>query len=211
MPTNNFKIFDENATNLMDDVTYDNYAQRLNGVQTGVANSELHNKTLFQVSKMVYALAQLMNANGLDASDNIIPTTFVNNLSASLLQKVADKASSSDVTTGTDNSKWVSPFDVKNAISNFGSDVLVFTNKTVLSSSFISDTTYTDYPYRATISLPGVSSEMVPIVAFSYNDSVNSKLCNIATTYAGGVYIYAKEIPTSPVAIDTIICIGASK
>ena len=211
MPTNNFKIFDENAANLMDDVTYDSYAQRLNGVQTGVANSELHNKTLFQVSKMVYALSQLMNANGKDATDSIAISTFVNNLSASLLQKVADKANSSDVTTGTNNTKWVSPADVKSAIGNFGADALVFTNQLVPVASFVSNTTYADYPFRASVTLSGVTADMVPLVVFSYNDSVNSKLCNIATTYAGGIYIYAKEKPTSPVVIDTVICIGASK
>lgn len=211
MPTNNFKIFDENAANLMDDVTYESYAQRLNGVQTGVANSELHNKTLFQVSKMVYALAQLMNANGKDATDSIVLSTFVNNLSATLLQKVADKASSSDVTTGTNNTKWVSPADVKRAIGNFGADVLVFTSQSVPVASFVSNTTYTDYPFRASVTLSGVTADMVPVVIFSHNDSVNSKLCNIATTYAGGIYIYAKEKPASPVTIDTVICIGASK
>ena len=211
MPTNNFKIFDENAANLMDDVTYESYAQRLNGVQTGVANSELHNKTLFQVSKMVYALAQLMNANGKDATDSIAISTFVNNLSASLLQKVADKASSSDVTTGTDNTKWVSPADVKSAIASFGADALVFTNQSVPVASFVSNTTYADYPFRASVTLSGVTADMVPLVVFSYNDSVNSKLCNIAATYAGGIYIYAKEKPASPVVIDTVICIGASK
>ena len=211
MPTNNFKIFDENAANLMDDVTYESYAQRLNGVQTGVANSELHNKTLFQVSKMVYALAQLMNANGKDAKDSIVISTFVNNLSATLLQKVADKASSSDVTTGTNNTKWVSPADVKSAIGNFGAEVLVFTNQSVPVASFVSNTTYADYPFRASVTLSGVTADMVPVVIFSHNDSVNSKLCNIAATYAGGIYIYAKEKPASPVVIDTVICIGASK
>lgn len=106
MPTNNFKLFDENKANMMTDEEYAINQQRLNGVQSGVASSQLQNKTLYQTALMCYALAQLMAANGYDANDANAVSTFVNNLSSSVLQKVADKASVDDVERKVAG-KWV--------------------------------------------------------------------------------------------------------
>ena len=106
MPTNNFKLFDENKANMMADEEYAQNAQRLNGVQSGVASSQLQNKTLYQTALMCYALAQLMAANGYDANDANAVSTFVNNLSLSVLQKVADKASADDIKNKVAG-KWV--------------------------------------------------------------------------------------------------------
>ena len=106
MPKNNFKLFDENKSNMMADVDYNVNQQRLNGVQSGVASSQLQNKTLYQTALMCYALAQLMTANGYDANDADAVSTFVNNLSLSMVQKVVDKASAKDITDKTAG-KWV--------------------------------------------------------------------------------------------------------
>lgn len=107
MPTNNFKLFDENKANMMSDTDYAANQQRLNGVQSGIASSQLQNKTLYQTALMCYALAQIMAANGYDANDANAVSTFVNNLSLSMVQKVVDKASDEDISSGNDN-KWVS-------------------------------------------------------------------------------------------------------
>ena len=106
MPTNNFKLFDENKANMMTDDDYAINQQRLNGVQSGVASSQLQNKTLYQTALMCYALAQLMAANGYDANDANAVSTFVNNLSLSMVQKVVDKASADDVANKVAG-KWV--------------------------------------------------------------------------------------------------------
>lgn len=106
MPKNNFKLFDENKSNMMTDVEYNTNAQRLNGVQSGVASSQLQNKTLYQTALMCYALAQIMAANGYDANDADAVSTFVNNLSLSMVQKVVDKASANDI-AGKIAGKWV--------------------------------------------------------------------------------------------------------
>ena len=106
MPTNNFKLFDEKKANMMSDEEYAINQQRLNGVQSGVASSQLQNKTLYQTALMCYALAQLMAANGYDANDADAVSTFVNNLSMSVLQKAVDKASAADITNKVAN-KWV--------------------------------------------------------------------------------------------------------
>lgn len=106
MPTNNFKLFDEKKANMMTDEEYAINQQRLNGVQSGVASSQLQNKTLYQTALMCYALAQLMAANGYDANDANAVSTFVNNLSLSIVQKVVDKASANDVANQVAG-KWV--------------------------------------------------------------------------------------------------------
>ena len=106
MPTNNFKLFDEKKANMMSDDDYAINQQRLNGVQSGVASSQLQNKTLYQTALMCYALARLMAANGYDANDANAVSTFVNNLSLSMVQKVVDKASANDVANQVAG-KWV--------------------------------------------------------------------------------------------------------
>ena len=115
MTTNNFKLFDQNKANLLSDTEYVNATQRLNGVQTGVASSQLQNKFAYQVSLVAYAIAQIMNQNGLDASDTLAVSAFVGNLGGSLLQKVADRASSAEAAAGVLANKYISPSTMKAA------------------------------------------------------------------------------------------------
>ena len=115
MPTNNFKLFDQNKANMLSDTEYSNATQRLNGVQTGVASSQLNNKFAYQVSLVAYAIAQIMNQNGLDASDTLSVSAFVGNLGGALLQKVADKASSAEAVAGVLENKYISPATMKAA------------------------------------------------------------------------------------------------
>ena len=117
MPINNFKLFDEKKANMMSDDDYAINQQRLNGVQSGVASSQLQNKTLYQTALMCYALAQLMAANGYDANDANAVSTFVNNLSLSMVQKVVDKATDEDISSGNDN-KWVSAKNLSEKTNN---------------------------------------------------------------------------------------------
>ena len=117
MPTSNFKLFDENKANMLSDSEYNSNAQRLNGVQSGVASSQLQNKFQYQASLMAYAIAQLMVQNGYDATDTTAVTTFISNLSNTMLQKVADKANETQAKVGTDNTKWMTPALVKSAIN----------------------------------------------------------------------------------------------
>lgn len=127
MPTSNFKLFDENKANMLSDSEYNSNAQRLNGVQSGVASSQLQNKFQYQASLMAYAIAQLMVQNGYDATDTTAVTTFISNLSNTMLQKVADKANETQAKAGTDNTKWMTPSLVKSAINELApmvSDIL---------------------------------------------------------------------------------------
>ena len=81
-----------------------------------------------------------------------------------------------------------------------------FENVTVPVASFVSDTTYADYPYRATIPLAGVIASMVPDVAFSVAALADCEFAPVAECYAGGIYIYASSAPTAAVLINSIVC-----
>lgn len=109
MPTTNIKIFDENKANIMSDTDYASAAQRLNGVQAGIASSALQNKTLLQTSIICYAVAQLMVNNGFDALDTATTTVIANNLASSVMGKVSDRATQAEATAGTSAVKWISP------------------------------------------------------------------------------------------------------
>ena len=113
MATNNIKLFDENKGNIMPDETYNTNSQRLNGVQSGIASSQLQILFLFFVFFVAYALGQIMIANGYDALDSSAVSAFVNNMSSSLLQKVVDKANQTQAQSGTDDTKYMTSAKVK--------------------------------------------------------------------------------------------------
>lgn len=116
MATSNIKLFDENKVNMMPDEAYQVETQRMQGVQSGIASSQLQNKTLYQLSLVSYAIAQIMNQNGLDSNDSDAVSTFVNNLSSTMLQKVYDIASTAEAQAGVATGKWMSPALVKSSI-----------------------------------------------------------------------------------------------
>ena len=131
MASSNIKLFDENKGNMLNDTEFNISTQRLNGLQTGVASSQLQNKAMYQASLMAYAIAQLMLANGKNANDTDAVSTFVNNLLASIVQKVADKATKQDVADGTIG-KWISSELLKSNNEDIASAYLKLAGGTML-------------------------------------------------------------------------------
>lgn len=84
--------------------------------------------------------------------------------------------------------------------------VLSFTGKTVAVSDWASDSTYTDFPYRAAVACEGVTAKHYAEVTFSPADALEGIFCPVVTSYDGGVYIYASEIPGADLTILTIVC-----
>lgn len=119
MAVNNIKIFDQNKANMLTDEAYSSNVQRINGVQQGIASSQLQNKTLYQVSLVAYAIGQMMQANGLDANDADTVSTFANNMSQTIMQKVLDKANSDEAIAGTNNTKFITPSTLKAAVGSY--------------------------------------------------------------------------------------------
>lgn len=83
---------------------------------------------------------------------------------------------------------------------------LVFSDITVPASAFAADSTYPDYPYRASVALTGVLERMIPEVVFSVSTLADTGFAPVAQCYDGGVYIWADGVPSGDVAIHTILC-----
>lgn len=65
---------------------------------------------------------------------------------------------------------------------------------------------YADFPYRATVPLSGVTAAMLPQVIFDVAEATSGDYAPVEETYAGGVYIWAANVPEAAITIPTIIC-----
>ena len=86
---------------------------------------------------------------------------------------------------------------------------LVFTGKTVATTAWAANSTYSaqGYAFRASVVCTGVTASHRPDVAFGAADSVGGNFAPFCESYAGGVYIYCKTKPTATVTIPSIVCI----
>lgn len=117
-----------------------------------------------------------------------------------LSRTINNKALSSNIT--------LSASDVGAATEAYvDSRILVFTNQTVATSAFTSDSTYEDYPYRASIVLSGVTTNHMPEVTFALAEATSGNYAPVSETYDGGVYIYAQEVPESSITLPSIQCV----
>ncbi len=85
-------------------------------------------------------------------------------------------------------------------------DRLQFTDTEVAAAAFVADTTYEDFPLRASVALAGVSAEMTPEVVLGVAEAMSGSYAPVSECYDGGVYIYASEAPEAAITIPTIIC-----
>ena len=136
MASSNIKLFDENKGNMLSDSEFSISNQRMNGLQTGVASSQLQNKAMYQASLVAYAIAQLMLANGQNANDTDAVSTFVNNLLASIVQKKLDKATKQDVEDGVAG-KWISSELFKSNNEDIANTYLKLAGGTMLGDLFL--------------------------------------------------------------------------
>lgn len=185
MASSNIKLFDENKGNMLSDSEFSISNQRMNGLQTGVASSQLQNKAMYQASLVAYAIAQVMMQNGKNANDTDAVSAFVANLSGTMLQKVYDIATTAEAQAGVATGKWMSPALVKAAI-----DTLAAKAQNILSNE--------------TKTLFGLSADAVPddVLALiktlidAANTNANSK-AKIATGSYTGTGTYGSSNPNS--------------
>ena len=95
--------------------------------------------------------------------------------------------------------------DVQTALDSKQAARLTFNNVSVLASAFVSDSTYSDYGYRAAVAITGVTSSMFPEVVLAPSDAASGNFAPVAQSYNGGVYIYAQSVPSATLTIPTII------
>lgn len=82
---------------------------------------------------------------------------------------------------------------------------LTFSSTSVPAASFVSDSTYTDFPYRAAVALTGVTASMIPEVVFGVSDAMSGNFAPVAEAYDGGIYLYAAAVPDAAITIPTIL------
>lgn len=85
--------------------------------------------------------------------------------------------------------------------------VLSFTGKMVAVSAWASDSTYTDFPYRAAVACEGVTGKHFAQVVFLPEEALSGSFAPVAVSFPGGVYIYASEIPAKAIELPSILCI----
>lgn len=68
------------------------------------------------------------------------------------------------------------------------------------------DATYTDFPYRATVPLTGVTATMIPTVVYDAPEAISGTYAPIAKSFDGGVYLWAAEAIATAINIPTIFC-----
>ena len=178
MPTNNFKLFDEKKANMMTDEDYAINQQRINGVQSGVASSQLQNKTLYQTALMCYALAQLMAANGYDANDANAVSTFVNNLSLSMVQKVVDKASAADIVNQVAG-KWVDAKQIGELKTDVADNYLPLLGGTMLGDLILHSDPISPLQAATKQYVDGKTETIVKESSFSFTASNKSLTVNL--------------------------------
>ena len=83
---------------------------------------------------------------------------------------------------------------------------IVVNNVSVATSAWGASSTYTDYPYEASVTVTGCTTNHVPEVIFSVTDAVSGTFAPICVSGTNKVTIYATEAPTSTMTIPTIEC-----
>ena len=86
---------------------------------------------------------------------------------------------------------------------------LIFQNVSVAASAWSSDSTYSAYPYAATLTLTGVTASHVPEVTFGATEAASGIYAPVALSGSGTVKIYAASKPTAAITLQSILCIKA--
>ena len=93
-----------------------------------------------------------------------------------------------------------------------GDSSIKATNVQVLTTDWVDESsgggtpTYADYPFRADITIQGVTTDYSPDVRFGLDEAVSGIFAPIADTGTNKVMIYASEQPSATVTIPVIIC-----
>lgn len=87
-------------------------------------------------------------------------------------------------------------YDAINTKTEFFRDLVV--------SGWVSDTTYSDFPYRCDIPYAGVTSGDFVDVVFSVEQATSGNYAPICETYDNGLYLYSKVADTITIPTITI-------
>ena len=90
--------------------------------------------------------------------------------------------------------------------SKYATKPIVSSNVSVATSAWTSSTTYPDYPYQASITVSGCTSNHVPEVVFSPTDASSGIFAPVCSSTTNAVIIYATEKPSAAITVLTVEC-----
>jgi hypothetical protein len=79
-----------------------------------------------------------------------------------------------------------------------------YTNITVSTSQWVSDNTYVNFPYKASIPISGLLTTDTALVQFAPAQQESGKYIG-ADTGSGYLYIWATTIPTSSIILPNVV------
>lgn len=162
-------------------------------IQSGVTVSQQEfNAKVAELAAADEAIGKELNSHIGDTDVHI--TISERNTWNNKVDKVSGKGLSTNDYTNTEKSK----------LSTLNAAIIAQSSVPVATSAWASDTTYTDYPFRASIPIDGCTVNHIPEVTFALADATSGNFAPIAETYDGGVYIYAAEVPSGEMTIPTI-------
>ena len=106
-----------------------------------------------------------------------------------------------------DTSQSLTSTQQSRARSNIGVFRITAENVSVAANAWAlqSSPTYADYPYRAAITVTGVTSSMFPEVIFSPEDATSGNYAPVATSATNTIYIYAKSEGAVAITVPSIL------
>ena len=106
----------------------------------------------------------------------------------------------------TDTQKTQARTNIGAGTGNGNCSSIVVNGIDVATSDWTSSTSFTEYPYEASVTVPGCTSDHVPEVIFNGTDAVSGIFAPICVSGTNTVTIYATETPTANITIPTIEC-----
>lgn len=108
-----------------------------------------------------------------------------------------------------DSGKKASDFATASHVHSGYAQIKVFSSVAVASAAWSSDATYAAFPYSATITASGVTSDMVPEVNFGLTEAASGNFAPVALSGSGTIKIYAAVAPSAAITIPSITCVKA--
>lgn len=91
------------------------------------------------------------------------------------------------------------------ATSTYEHKKKIFKDIAVPKENFVADATIPDFGYRASITLSGVTTSMIPEVFYNGSDAAGGVFASVSQSFEGGIYIYANAQPQGTTNIPVII------
>ena len=95
--------------------------------------------------------------------------------------------------------------EVNTALDEKANAPIVAENVQILSTAWTQTDTYEDYPFSATATVTGMTTDMIPEVVFALSDATSGTFAPVAAPTVDGVTIYASEQVQDTMIIPTII------